>query len=150
MGPQGVELRFFTKPPTPQQLVAEAKRLGGIDIDMLDQTGHGLTVAFSDFPQGRVNISTSAQNRLLIIDLSLVAPVLFRLLCRAGISLGGHSKATVANPPLPLPLTRDAIRKATRQVHLKSALDFFLLILLLAAAVVLVVGVFWLLAQYAF
>ena len=149
MGPQGVELRFVTTQPTPQQLVAEAKRLGGIDIDMLDQTEGGLTVAFSGFPKGRVNISTSAQNRLFIVDLSLVAPVLFQLLFSAGVSLGGYSNGTAANPSLQLPLTNDAIRKATRQVHFGSAFGSFWLTLLLAAAVALVVGVFWLLAHYA-
>lgn len=149
MGPQGVEMSFVTALPTPQELVAEAKRLGGIDIDMLDQTESGLTVAFSGFPKGRVNISTSAQNRLFIIDLTLVAPALFQLLFSAGVSLGGHSIATVPNPSLHLPLTNDAIRKATRQVYLGSALGSFGLALLLPAAVVLVVSVLWLFAHYA-
>ncbi len=149
MGPQGVELRFVTAPPTPQQLVAEAERLGGIDIDMLDQTESGVTVAFSRFPKGRVDILISNPHCLFITDPSLVAPALFQLLFMAGVAIGGHSNATVTNPSLQLPLTNHAIRKATRQVHFGSVLGSFWLILLLAAAVVLVVGVFRVFSQNA-
>jgi hypothetical protein len=147
MGPQGVELRFVTAQPTAQQLVAEAERLGGIDIDMLDQTESGVTVAFSGFPKGRVNISTSSPHCLFIIDHSLVAPALFQLLFRAGVALGGHSNATTADPSLQPPLTNDIIRKAIRRVHFGSALGSFWLILSFAAVVVLVVGVFRFLSQ---
>ena len=149
MGPQGVELRFVTAQPTPQQLVAEAERLGGIDINMLEQTESGVTVAFSGFPKGRVNVSTSNPHCLFIIDSSLVAPALFQLLFMAGVAIGGNSNATVTSPSLQLPLTNDAIRKATRQVQFGSTLGSFWLILLLAAAVVLVVSVFRFFSQNA-
>lgn len=147
MGPQGVELRFVTLQPTPQQLVAEAERLGGIDIEMLDQTESGVTVAFSGFPKGRVNISRSNSTGLFIIDHSLVAPALFQVLFMAGVTLGGHSNATAAVPSLQLPLTINAIRTANRRAHLGNALGSFWLFLLLTTTVVLIVGAFRLFLQ---
>lgn len=149
MGIQGLELIFTTAQPTPLQLVTEAKRLGGIDIDMIDPSESELTVAFSGFPQGKVTILTRDQNRLFIMDYSMVAPVLCEILFIAGISLGGHSSATTDRPSLALPLTNDAIRRATRQGHFLAVFVSFLLILIFAAAVVIVGGIVWLLAHYA-
>ena len=134
MGPQGCTLEFPDTQPTSAELANEAMRIGDIAI-LRTETATEASFAFEDFPQNWVSISYQDSNQLFIIDDSLSAPVLFRLLVHAARQLGGQPQThTESLSTSPLAITQTMIRKETSQVKL-SCWAFLIAVTLLLIAV---------------
>lgn len=141
MGPQLAQVTFSAEAPTPTELAAEAKRLGGLKIESTTEIVNQAVVAFSEFPNGLVTVSREG-NRLSLSDFSLIAPILFELLLKASISLGGRLDREFPWS-LCIPVSREDIHKATRQVHFASAIISLILIVALVTVMAIVAGVIW-------
>jgi hypothetical protein len=141
MGIQGERIRFDGAVPALRSVAAEAERLGGLKITVVDSQAGSLTLSFAAFPEGRVTLHADENTKIGIADYSLVAPILYRLLRQTLLQLGGKSINSVAL--LSLPLREEFVAKLNRKHKRAASIGSVALLAILAAIVALVVNLIW-------
>jgi len=124
--------------PSLRAVVAEAERLGEMQIDILEADEHSLLVAFSAFPGAHVTIVAIPDSRQIsITDHLSAAPFLTRLLRQASMRLGGSGHIEHdTGIHLAVPITEAFVNRFMRQHQWLRTLLWLAMPLLFGAAVV--------------
>lgn len=127
-------LKFPVAPPVLQTIIETAERQGGLQINVVRNEPNSLIVAFDAFPDGQVTISYQDSFTIGLVDYSLKAPTLFRLLSETIKQLGGEGH-DIGLASLQLPLTKKVVRNDLRSVYVYSTIGMALLFAVLVAIV---------------
>jgi hypothetical protein len=140
MGVTGIRVEFPHGAPIFETILSAAESAGGLPLRLERPTETQALVSFLGDEKGVVTLDRYT-NAIFLADLSLVAPVMYRLLLQVLLELGGSAE-NAEHEALPLPLTADFVNRERRRVHL-SAIAFMGLVAVVLSGIGFIVWSIW-------